>query len=114
MNSSLFIPFSSLFVVRDATQISDKVLVSEIERESNISINAMVKYKLMRGCTVAGRLSGRWSWTRSCDRRLRVLAVYKKMEDAMKKHPDADNLVSFASLRSAYESTMEAMKFPQV
>ena len=36
------------------------------------------------------------------------------MEDAMKKHPDADNLVSFASLRSAYESTMEAMTFPQV
>ena len=32
----------------------------------------------------------------------------------MKKHWDADNVVSFASLRSAYESTMEAMTFPQV
>ena len=36
------------------------------------------------------------------------------MGDAMKKHPDADVLISFASLRSAYESTIEAMSFPQV
>ncbi|KAI0240030.1 ATP-citrate synthase [Lamellibrachia satsuma] len=43
-----------------------------------------------------------------------LIPVHKKMEDAMKKHPDADNLVSFASLRSAYESTMEAMTFPQI
>ena len=32
----------------------------------------------------------------------------------MHKHPDADVMVSFASLRSAYDSTIEAMKFPQV
>ena len=40
--------------------------------------------------------------------------VYKKMSDAMTKHPDADVLVSFASLRSAYESTIEALSYPQV
>ena len=32
----------------------------------------------------------------------------------MKKHPDADVMVSFASLRSAYESTLEALNFEQV
>jgi len=36
------------------------------------------------------------------------------MDDAMKLHPDVDVLVSFASLRSAYESTVEAMEYPQV
>jgi ATP citrate (pro-S)-lyase len=40
--------------------------------------------------------------------------VYKKMEDAMTKHRDADVLVNFASLRSAYESTIETMNYPQV
>lgn len=43
-----------------------------------------------------------------------LVPVYKKMEDAIKKHPNADVLVSFASLRSAYESTLEAMHFNQV
>lgn len=36
------------------------------------------------------------------------------MEDAMNKHKDADVLVNFASLRSAYESTIETMTYPQV
>ena len=36
------------------------------------------------------------------------------MADAMRKHPEADTLISFASLRSAYESTVEAMSFPQI
>ena len=36
------------------------------------------------------------------------------MDDAMKKHPEADVLVSFASLRSAFESTIEVMNYPQV
>ena len=36
------------------------------------------------------------------------------MEDAMRKHPDADVMVNFASLRSAYDSTIEAMNFPQI
>jgi len=43
-----------------------------------------------------------------------LIPVWKKMSDAMKKHPDADVMISFASLRSAYESTMEAMEFPQL
>ena len=32
----------------------------------------------------------------------------------MTKHRDADVLVNFASLRSAYESTIDAMNYPQV
>ncbi len=36
------------------------------------------------------------------------------MSDAMKKHPEADVLINFASLRSAYESTMETLTYPQV
>lgn len=32
----------------------------------------------------------------------------------MKKHRDATVLVNFASLRSAYDSTVEAMKYPQI
>jgi len=43
-----------------------------------------------------------------------ILAVYKKMDDAMTKHRDADVLVNFASLRSAYESTIDTMNYPQV
>ncbi|XP_064647409.1 ATP-citrate synthase-like isoform X1 [Lineus longissimus] len=43
-----------------------------------------------------------------------LLPVYKNMDDAMKKHPDADVLISFASLRSAYESTLEVMTYPQI
>lgn len=42
------------------------------------------------------------------------ISVYKSMDDAMKKHPTADVLVNFASLRSAYESTLEAMNYPQI
>lgn len=36
------------------------------------------------------------------------------MADAMKKHPEVDVLISFASLRSAFDSTMETMNYPQV
>lgn len=36
------------------------------------------------------------------------------MNDAMLKHPHADVLVNFASLRSAYQSTIETMEFPQI
>ncbi|XP_065349094.1 ATP-citrate synthase isoform X2 [Cloeon dipterum] len=43
-----------------------------------------------------------------------LINVYKKMEDAMTKHQDADVLVNFASLRSAYESTIETMNYPQI
>ncbi|XP_041367223.1 ATP-citrate synthase-like isoform X2 [Gigantopelta aegis] len=43
-----------------------------------------------------------------------LIPVYKNMADAMNKHPNAEVLVTFASLRSAYESTMETMDFPQI
>ncbi|KAJ4440235.1 hypothetical protein ANN_08374 [Periplaneta americana] len=43
-----------------------------------------------------------------------LIPVYKKMEDAMTKHREADVVVNFASLRSAYESTIEAMNYPQI
>ncbi|XP_076256595.1 ATP-citrate synthase isoform X2 [Rhynchophorus ferrugineus] len=43
-----------------------------------------------------------------------LIPVYKKMNDAMTKHPDADVLISFASLRSAYQSTVETMDYPQI
>lgn len=43
-----------------------------------------------------------------------LLPVYKNMADAMKKHPDVDVLINFASLRSAFDSTMETMQYPQV
>lgn len=42
------------------------------------------------------------------------MPVYKNMADAMKKHPEVDVMISFASLRSAYDSTLEAMQYPQV
>ena len=40
--------------------------------------------------------------------------VYKSMNDAMTRHADADVLINFASLRSAYESSLEALKYPQI
>ncbi|XP_053094532.1 ATP-citrate synthase isoform X2 [Pangasianodon hypophthalmus] len=43
-----------------------------------------------------------------------LLPVYKNMADAMKKHPEVDVLISFASLRSAFDSTMETMNYPQI
>lgn len=43
-----------------------------------------------------------------------LITVYKKMEDAMVKHKDADVLVNFASLRSAYDSTLETLNYSQV
>lgn len=43
-----------------------------------------------------------------------LVPVYKNMSDAFKKHSDADTLVNFASLRSAYDSTMETLDYPQI
>ncbi|XP_011301550.1 ATP-citrate synthase [Fopius arisanus] len=43
-----------------------------------------------------------------------LIPVYKVMKDAMGKHPDADVMVTFASLRSAYDSTLETLQFPQI
>ncbi|CAG5125977.1 unnamed protein product, partial [Candidula unifasciata] len=43
-----------------------------------------------------------------------LIPVYKNMDDCMKKHPTADTLVNFASLRSAYDSTIETLNYPQI
>lgn len=43
-----------------------------------------------------------------------LIPCYKDTEQALKKHPTADTLVNFASLRSAFDSTMEAMEYPQI
>ncbi|XP_029427991.1 ATP-citrate synthase isoform X2 [Rhinatrema bivittatum] len=43
-----------------------------------------------------------------------LLPVFKNMSDAMKKHPEVDVLINFASLRSAYDSTVETMNYPQI
>uniref|UniRef100_A0AAQ4QE34 ATP-citrate synthase n=1 Tax=Gasterosteus aculeatus aculeatus TaxID=481459 RepID=A0AAQ4QE34_GASAC len=43
-----------------------------------------------------------------------LIPVYKNMSDAMKKHPKVDVLINFASLRSAFDSTMETMQYPQI
>lgn len=44
-----------------------------------------------------------------------LIPVYNKMFDAINKHKEADVLVNFASLRSAYESSMEVVNdFPQI
>ena len=36
------------------------------------------------------------------------------MSEAVSKHPEADILINFASLRSAFDATMEAMSFGKV
>lgn len=43
-----------------------------------------------------------------------LIPVYKKMSDAIGKHKDVDVVVSFASLRSAYESTLEVLDYKQI
>ncbi|UXI21134.1 ovochymase-2 [Sarcoptes scabiei] len=43
-----------------------------------------------------------------------LIPVYKNMSDAMLKHPQADVLINFASLRSAYDSTIETLLYPQI
>ncbi|GCB71119.1 hypothetical protein scyTo_0005846 [Scyliorhinus torazame] len=43
-----------------------------------------------------------------------LIPVYKNMADALKKHPEVDVLINFASLRSAYDSTVETMSFSQI
>ncbi|GJE86775.1 ATP-citrate synthase-like protein [Phanerochaete sordida] len=43
-----------------------------------------------------------------------LLPVYTSVEEAAKKHPDADVVVNFASSRSVYSSTLEILRFPQI
>ncbi|KAJ8024570.1 ATP-citrate synthase [Holothuria leucospilota] len=43
-----------------------------------------------------------------------LIPVYKSMEKAMKLHPKTDIMINFASLRSAYDSTVETLQYPQI
>lgn len=43
-----------------------------------------------------------------------LLPVYISIEDAIKKHPDTDVMVNFASSRSVYSSTLDILKYPQI
>merc|ERR1719350_1642291 len=43
-----------------------------------------------------------------------LVPVYKNMADAMAAFPEADVMISFASLRSAYDSTLECLEFKQI
>ncbi|KAG4305588.1 hypothetical protein PORY_001144 [Pneumocystis oryctolagi] len=43
-----------------------------------------------------------------------LLPVYQSISDAVEKHPDATVVVSFASSRSAYSSTMELLGYSQI
>ncbi|MDM7912302.1 MAG: ATP citrate synthase, partial [Methanotrichaceae archaeon] len=43
-----------------------------------------------------------------------LLPMFKTIPDAVKAHPDADVVVNFASHRSAFETTMEALEQPTI
>lgn len=43
-----------------------------------------------------------------------LIPAYKSMAKAFATHPDASVLVTFASLRSVYETVLEALQFPQI
>ena len=43
-----------------------------------------------------------------------MVPVYQHMEEAMRVNPDVDVLINFASFRSAYDSSMETLNYPQI
>merc|ERR1712096_293747 len=43
-----------------------------------------------------------------------LVPIYKSMADAMAAFPEGDVMISFASLRSAYDSTVECLEFEQI
>eukprot|EP00434_Breviolum_minutum_P034321 symbB.v1.2.030373.t1/scaffold3260.1/size60085/5 len=43
-----------------------------------------------------------------------LVPVYTTTKEACQKHPDAITFINFASFRSVYETTMEAMEYPQI
>jgi ATP citrate (pro-S)-lyase len=43
-----------------------------------------------------------------------LLPVFTSMAEAVEKCPDADVVVNFASSRSVYQSTLEALEFSQI
>ena len=42
------------------------------------------------------------------------LLVYKSIKEACEKHKEVDVMVNFASLRSAYDVSMETIQFSQI
>ena len=69
-----------------------------------------VTHHVLPGCSSSGDHKQKFYW----GHKEILVPVYKNMSDAMKKHPDVDVLISFASLRSAFDSTMETLQYPQV
>ena len=45
---------------------------------------------------------------------LNFLIVYKSIKEACEKHKEVDVMVNFASLRSAYDVSMETIQFSQI
>lgn len=43
-----------------------------------------------------------------------MILVFTEMKTCVEHYPDADVLVNFASLRSAYDATIDALNYPQV
>jgi ATP citrate (pro-S)-lyase len=43
-----------------------------------------------------------------------LLPVYTSLDEAVKKHPDVDVVVNFASSRSVYSSTLDVFKYSQI
>eukprot|EP00931_Biecheleriopsis_adriatica_P117840 TRINITY_DN9331_c0_g2_i1.p1 TRINITY_DN9331_c0_g2~~TRINITY_DN9331_c0_g2_i1.p1 ORF type:complete len:1112 (+),score=281.15 TRINITY_DN9331_c0_g2_i1:71-3337(+) len=43
-----------------------------------------------------------------------LMPVYTTTKEACQKHPDAVTFINFASFRSVYETTMDAMEYPQI
>ncbi len=42
-----------------------------------------------------------------------MIPIYRSTEEAVAAHPNADVLLNFASFRTAYDVTMDALRFPQ-
>ncbi|MGB7532287.1 MAG: citrate/2-methylcitrate synthase [Halobacteriota archaeon] len=43
-----------------------------------------------------------------------LIPMYNKLETAVEKHPEADVVINFASFRSAYEVSTEALNYPSI
>jgi len=43
-----------------------------------------------------------------------LIPIYNKLETAVEKHPEADVVINFASFRSAYEVSIEALNYPSI
>ncbi|KAL3117993.1 hypothetical protein niasHT_005236 [Heterodera trifolii] len=43
-----------------------------------------------------------------------LIPAYKSMEKAFKSHPDASVMVTFASMRSVFQTVLEALEYPQI